>query len=119
VARAPNLERVSTEGSVRQLGGTVERLATGVNEAGLAVGCYKDSWLPDHPLAWDAAGDAVTDLNDGISEDAGWTVFEAWGVKAPARSLALGPRWSSASTISAAIFWRCSVSGADGGGGTS
>jgi hypothetical protein len=22
----------------------------------------------------------VTDLNVGISEDAGWTVFEAWGV---------------------------------------
>jgi hypothetical protein len=61
----------------------------------LAVGCYKDSWLTDHSLAWDAAGDAVADLNDGMSEDAGWMVFEAWGVKAPARSLALGPRWSS------------------------
>ena len=41
----------------------MERLATGVNKAGLAVGRYKDSWLTDHPLAWDAAVDAVTDLN--------------------------------------------------------
>ena len=69
-----------TEGSVRHLGGTVESLATGVNEAGLVIGRYKDSWLTDHPLAWDAAVDAVADLNAGISEDAGWTVFEAWGV---------------------------------------
>jgi hypothetical protein len=45
--------------------------------AGLAVGRYKDSWLTDHPLAWDPAVDAVTDLNDGITEDAGWPVFEA------------------------------------------
>ena len=82
----------------------MERLATGVNDAGLAVGRYKDSWLTDHPLAWDAAVDAVADLNDGISEDAGWTVFEAWGVNAPARSPASGPRCSSASTTSAAIF---------------
>jgi hypothetical protein len=43
-------------------------LATGVNEAGLAVGRYKYSWLTDHPLAWDAAVDAVADLNADISE---------------------------------------------------
>jgi hypothetical protein len=48
--------------------------------AGLAVGRHQDSWLTDHLLAWDAAGDAVADLNADISEDAGWTVFEAWGV---------------------------------------
>jgi hypothetical protein len=65
---------VITEGSVRHLGGTVVSLATGVNEAGLAVGCYKDSCLTDHPLAWDAAVDAVAGLNADISEDAGWTV---------------------------------------------
>jgi hypothetical protein len=58
----------------------MESLATGVNEAGLVIGRYKYSWLTDHPLAWDPAADAVTDLNDGISQDAGWTVFEAWGV---------------------------------------
>jgi hypothetical protein len=52
----------------------VESLATGVNKAGLAVGPYEDSWLPEHPLAWDAAVDPVADLNDGISEDADWTV---------------------------------------------
>jgi len=55
----------------------VESLATGVNDAGLAVGRYRESWLTDHPLAWDAAVDAVADLNDGISEDADWTVSEA------------------------------------------
>jgi hypothetical protein len=55
----------------------MERLATGGNEAGLVIGRYKHSWLTDHPLAWDA--DAVGDLNDGISGDAGWTVFGAWG----------------------------------------
>ena len=49
----------------------MERLATGVNEAGLAVGRYQDSWLIDHPLTWDAAVDAVADLNANISEDAG------------------------------------------------
>jgi hypothetical protein len=42
---------VICEGSVRHVGGTVERLATGVNEAGLAVGRYQESWLTDHPLA--------------------------------------------------------------------
>jgi probable HAF family extracellular repeat protein len=68
------------EGTVRHLGGQMESLATGVNEAGLVIGRYKYSWLTDHPLAWDPAADAVTDLNDGISQDAGWTVFEAWGV---------------------------------------
>ena len=45
--------------------------------AGLAVGRYQDSWLTDHPLVWDAAGDAVADLNADISEDADWTVSEA------------------------------------------
>jgi hypothetical protein len=40
-----------SEGTVRHLGGTVESLATGVNEAGPAIGRYKDSWLTDHPLA--------------------------------------------------------------------
>jgi probable HAF family extracellular repeat protein len=68
------------EGTVRHLGSQMESLATGVNEAGLVIGRYKYSWLTDHPLAWDPAADAVTDLNDGISQDAGWTVFEAWGV---------------------------------------
>jgi hypothetical protein len=38
---------VITKGSVRHLSGTVERLATGVNEAGLVVGRYKDRWLTD------------------------------------------------------------------------
>jgi hypothetical protein len=71
---------VITEGSVRHLGGTAESLATGVNEAGLAVGRYNYSCLTDHPLAWDAAVDAVADLNADISEDADWTVFEAWDV---------------------------------------
>jgi hypothetical protein len=42
---------VICEGSVRHVVGTVERLATGVNEAGLAVGRYQESWLTDHPLA--------------------------------------------------------------------
>jgi hypothetical protein len=65
---------VICKGSVRHLGGTVERLATGVNEAGLAVGRYREGWLTDYPLARDAAVDALADLNDGISEDAGWTV---------------------------------------------
>jgi hypothetical protein len=46
--------------------------------AGLAVGRYQDSWLTDHRLAWDVAVDAVADLNAGMSEDAGWMVFEAW-----------------------------------------
>jgi hypothetical protein len=55
----------------------VESLATKVNEAGLAIRRYKYSGLTDHPLAWDPAADAVADLNDGISEDASWTVFEA------------------------------------------
>jgi hypothetical protein len=45
--------------------------------AGLAVGRHKDSWLTDHPLAWDVAVDAVADLNADISEDVGWMVFEA------------------------------------------
>jgi hypothetical protein len=36
-----------SEGIVRYLGGTVESLATGVNEAGPAIGRYKDSWLTD------------------------------------------------------------------------
>jgi hypothetical protein len=51
-----------------------------VNEAGLAVGRSKDSWLTDHPLAWDAAVDAVADLNADISEDADWTVSRRGGV---------------------------------------
>jgi hypothetical protein len=63
--------------TVRHLGGPVESLATKVNEAGLAIRRYKYSGLTDHPLAWDPAADAVADLNDGISEDASWTVFEA------------------------------------------
>jgi hypothetical protein len=79
VARAPPLSRSSLKGPSGG-GGTVESLATGVNDAGPAVGYYKYSCLTDHPLAWDAAVDAVADLNDGISEDAGWTVFETWGV---------------------------------------
>ena len=45
--------------------------------AGLAVGRHQDSWLTDHPLAWDPAVDAVADLNADISEDADWTVSEA------------------------------------------
>ena len=61
---SPALEPVITEGSVRHFGGTLESLATGVNEAGLAVGRYQESWLTDYPLAWDAAVDAVADLND-------------------------------------------------------
>ena len=68
----------------------MESLATGVNDAGLAVGRYRESWLTDHPLAWDAAVDAVADLNDGISEDAGWTVFEAWGVNGTGQVTGLG-----------------------------
>jgi hypothetical protein len=60
---------VITEGSGRHLGARW-----------LAVGRYKESWLPDHPLAWDTALDAAARLNDGISEDANWTVFEAWGM---------------------------------------
>jgi hypothetical protein len=48
----------------------VERLATGVNEAGLAIGRYNYSWLTDRH--WPGTPpSAVTDLNDGISEDAG------------------------------------------------
>jgi hypothetical protein len=35
-----------------------------VNEAGLAVGRYQESWLTYYPLARDAAVDAVADLND-------------------------------------------------------
>jgi hypothetical protein len=54
----------------------VERLATVVNEAA-GHWTLKYSWLTNHPLVWDAAVDAVTDLNNGFSEDAGWTVFEA------------------------------------------
>ena len=69
-ADPPRLVPRLSAGTVRHLGGTVESLATGVNEARPAIGCYKDSWLTDHPLAWDAAA-GVTDLNDGISEDAG------------------------------------------------
>jgi hypothetical protein len=44
-----------SDGTVRHLGGTVESLATGVNEAGLVIGRYKYSWLTDHPLAWDTS----------------------------------------------------------------
>jgi hypothetical protein len=48
----------------------VESLATGVNEAGLAIGRYNYSWLTDRH--WPGTPpSAVTDLNDGISEDAG------------------------------------------------
>jgi hypothetical protein len=79
-----------SEGIVRYLSGTVESLATGVNEAGLAIGRSKDSWLTDHPLAWDAAVDAVTDLNDGITGDVGWTVFEVWGVNDPGQVIGFG-----------------------------
>ena len=68
----------------------MESLATGVNEAGLAIGRYKYSWLTDHPLVWDAAVDAVADLNDGISEDAGWMVFEAWGVNGTGQVIGFG-----------------------------
>ena len=42
--------------------------------AGLVIRRYKCRWLTDHPLAWDAAVDAVAGLNADISEDAGWTV---------------------------------------------
>jgi hypothetical protein len=80
---------VITKGSVRRWrhGGEPGHR---VNDAGLVVGCYKDSWLTDRPLAWDAAVDAVADLNDGISEDAGWTVFEAWGVNGTGQVTGLG-----------------------------
>jgi hypothetical protein len=67
-----------SKGTVRRLGGTVESLATGVNEAGLANGRYRHSWLTDRH--WPGTPpSAVTDLNDGISEDAE-AVFEVWGV---------------------------------------
>jgi hypothetical protein len=69
-----------TDGSVRHLGGTVESLVTGSTRPGLIIGRCKDSWLTDHPLAWDAAVDAVADLYADISEDADWTVVEEWGV---------------------------------------
>jgi hypothetical protein len=68
----------------------VESLATGVNEAGLAVGRYQESWLTYHPLAWDAAVDAVADLDADISGDAGWTVFEAWGVNGTGQVIGFG-----------------------------
>jgi hypothetical protein len=71
---------VITEGSVRHLGGTVKSLTTGSTRPGLIIGPCKDSWLTDHPLAWDVAIDAVADLNADISEDADCTVVEAWGV---------------------------------------
>ena len=92
------------EGSVRHLGGTVERLATGVNEAGLAVGRYREGWLTDYPLAWDAAVEALADLNAGISEDAGGRVFEAWGVNGTGQGIGLGTAVFVGITVSAAIF---------------
>jgi hypothetical protein len=67
-----------------------ESLATGVNKIGLAIGRSKDSWLTDHALAWDATVDAVTDLNDGITGDVGWTVFEVWGVNDPGQVIGFG-----------------------------
>ena len=76
MARAPNLERVITEGP-----SGISAARWGAWPPGqrgrLAVGRYQDSWLTDHPLVWDAAGDAVADLNADISEDADWTVSEA------------------------------------------
>jgi hypothetical protein len=41
-------------------------------------------------LAWDIAVDAVADLNAGMSEDAGWMVFEAWGVNGTGRVIGFG-----------------------------
>jgi hypothetical protein len=32
----------------------------------------------------------VADLNDGMSEDAGWPVFEAWGVNDTGQVIGLG-----------------------------
>ena len=113
--REPELERVITEGSVRQAAasraaindagrvvgrasdqggpsalvprlsagtvrhlGTVESLATGVNEARPAIGRCKDSWLTDHPLAWDAA--AGRDRPERRHLRRRRAVFEVWGV---------------------------------------
>jgi hypothetical protein len=71
-------------------------------EAGLAVGRYECSYLTDHPLAWDAAADAVADLIGGVPEDAGWTVFEACGLNDRGQIVGLRPRSSRRSASSAA-----------------
>jgi hypothetical protein len=71
VARAPNLSRGSlrVRPASRRHGGEPGHR---VNEAGLVIRRYKDSWLTNHRLAWDAAVDAVARLNADISEDADW-----------------------------------------------
>ena len=48
-------------------------LATGSTRPGWPS-ALQDSCFTEHPLAWDAAVDAVADLNADMSEDADWTV---------------------------------------------
>ena len=68
---SPALEQVITEGPSGISAARWSAWPPGSTMAGRAVGRYKDRWLIDHPLTWDAAVDAVADLNAGISEDAG------------------------------------------------
>jgi hypothetical protein len=58
----------------------VESLATGSTRPGWPLDATRRAGSPTIRWPGDAAVDAVADLNADISEDAGWTVFEAWGV---------------------------------------
>ena len=67
-------------GRVSHLLGDEESLATAINNQGLVVGHYKFSLLVDHAFVWDVQAGVVEDLNQRLPTDAGWTLFEAWGI---------------------------------------
>ena len=61
----------------------------------------------------------MADLNAGISEDADWTVFEAWGVNGTGQVIGFGTAVFVGSYHQRGDPLTMQyVSGADGGGGT-